>query len=85
VRYEVDDCRPTLRVVRGRDDARRLVQEDVVEGLGLDALSVDLDDVVLTDDRVQLTRLTVHEHPPFDDQLVRAASRGDSRAGEKRI
>ena len=50
-RDELDDGRAPVRVARGRDDARRLVQEDVRERLPLDALAVDLDDVARTDQR----------------------------------
>ena len=42
---ERDDGRPPLRVARGRDDAGRLVQEDVRRALLLDPLAVHLDDV----------------------------------------
>ena len=74
-----------MRVVRGRDDACGLVQKDVVERLPLDAPPVDLDDVAVAHDGVQLAGLTVHAHPPFEDQLVRTPTRRDARAGEERI
>jgi len=79
---EVDDRRPALRVARGRDDARRLVQEHVAERLLRDPLTVDLDDVGARDERVQLAGLAVDPDAPRLDQLVGGATRGDTRAGE---
>jgi hypothetical protein len=60
VRHEVDDRRPTLRIVRSRDHARGLVQKHVVQWLHLHAFPVHLYDVVGTDDRVEHAHLTVH-------------------------
>ena len=53
---EVDDGRPALRIARGRDDAGRLVQEDVGEALLRERPAVELDPVVRGDERVQLAR-----------------------------
>ena len=44
---ELDDRPASVRVARGGDDARGLVQEQVRERLPRDALAVDLDDVAL--------------------------------------
>ncbi len=85
VRYEIDHCRAAFRVVRGSDDAGRLVQEHVAEGLSFYPLPVDLDGVVLADGRVQLPGLSVHLHTPFEDQFVGTSSRGDARAREECI
>ena len=71
--------------LRGRDDAGRLVQQDVRERLRRDALAVDLDDVPRADDRVELARLAVDPHAPVADQLVRPPPRRDTGAGEKRV
>ena len=82
-RHELDDRRPPLRVARRRDDAGRLVQQDVRERLALDAVAVDLDDVVLPDRPCSsspgspLTRTR-----PCADQLVRPPSRRDAGARE---
>ena len=84
-RDELDDGRSPVGVARGRDDAGRLVQEDVRERLARDALAVDLDDVPPPHDGVQLARLPVHAHAPLADELVRAPARGDSCAGEVRV
>ena len=51
---ELDDRRPALWVARGRDDARRLVQEHVREPLLRDGLAVDEHDRAGLDERVQL-------------------------------
>ena len=53
---EIDDRRPALRVARRRDDAERLVEQDVGELLLPDPVAVDLDDVPRRDERVQLAR-----------------------------
>jgi hypothetical protein len=81
---EVDDGRTAVRIARGRDDAGRLVQEDVGEPLRRDGRAVDLDAVGVLDERVQLPGLAVDGHPTRLDQLVRAPPRGDARAGEVR-
>ena len=84
-RDEPDDGRATVRVARGRHDAGRLVQEDVREGLPLDALAVDLDDVPRPDVRVQLPGSPVHADAPRADELVGPPARGDARPGEERV
>ena len=70
-RHELDDGPPPVRIARCRDDAGRLVQEDVRERLAHDAVAVDLDDVVLPHHGVQLTRLPVHSNAAVADELVR--------------
>ncbi len=50
---ELDDRGPPVRVARGRDDSRRLVQEDVRERLRQEEPPVEVDDVALLDERVQ--------------------------------
>ena len=84
-RHEVDDGPPSVRIARCRDDARRLVQEDVRERLTLDADAVDLDEVALADDGVQLARLAVHAHAPLADQDVGSPPRGDTGAREESV
>ena len=79
---EVDDGSPPLWVARGRDHARRLVQEDVGERLQLDGAAVELDPVALRHEGVQLTRPAVDGDAARLDQLVGAAPRGDPGAGE---
>ena len=79
---EVDDGRPPLRVARGRDDAERLVQQDVASSCFPTALAVDLDDVARRHERVQLARLAVDGHAAGLDQLVRRPARGDPGPGE---
>ena len=83
--HELDDGPPSLRVLRGRDDAGRLVQQDVRERLRGDALPVDLDDIPRSDDGVELAALAVHHHAACRDQLVRPPPRRDARPGEERI
>jgi hypothetical protein len=79
---EIDDCRPSLRIARGGDDSRGLVEKYVGKALRGDRVPVDLDSVGLLDERVQLTRLAVHRYPAGLDQLVCTATRRDARAGE---
>jgi aminopeptidase len=81
-RHEVDDRLPSVRIAGGCDNTCRLVEEDVREPLRCDALAVHLDDVPLSNDRVQLARLAVDAHSPFLDQLVRTAPRSDPGARE---
>jgi hypothetical protein len=80
-RHEVDDRRPALRVASRRDDAGRLVEQEVRERLPLDLHAVDGDDVSGADDRAELARPAVHRHPPGPDELVGAPPRGDARPG----
>jgi hypothetical protein len=68
-----DDGRPPLRVARGRDRARRLVQQHVGETLRYELLAVEADDVGGGDEGVQLPGLAVHGDAPGLDQLVGAA------------
>jgi hypothetical protein len=77
---EVDHRRPALRVARGRDHARRLVQEHVGEPLLRDGPPVDLDHVARCDEGVQLPGLAVDRHPSGLDQLVGGATGGHARA-----
>ena len=56
---EADDGRPPVRVARGRDDARRLVQEHVGEPLRRERPPVELDPAARLDERVQLPGLAV--------------------------
>ena len=79
---EVDDRRAALRVARRRDDAERLVEQDVRELLLADAVAVDLDDVPGGDEGVELTALTVDRDPARLDQLVCGAAGGDAGARE---
>ena len=81
-RHELDDGRPTLRVARGGDDARRLVQQDVRELLLRDTRPVHLDHVARLDERVQLPGRAVDGDAAGLDQLVGLPPRGD--AGETR-
>jgi hypothetical protein len=67
---EVDDGSAALGVARGRDRARRLVQEHVGQGLELDTVAVELDAVAALDEGVQLPGLAVDGHPARLDQLV---------------
>ena len=53
--------------------------------LGLDRLAVDLDSVAALDERVQLSRRSVHLHATRLDQLVRTPARGDAGAREVRV
>ena len=69
-RDELDDGRPAARVVGRRDDARRLVQQEVREALLGDRPPVDLDAVVARHERVQLARFAVDAHAAGLDQLV---------------
>ncbi len=82
---EPGDGRATVWVARGRHDAGRLVQEDVGEGLPLDALAVDLDDVPSPDVRVQLARLPVDADATRTDELVGPPARDDTRPGQERV
>jgi hypothetical protein len=61
------------------------VEQDVCERLSLDLASVDLDDVVAADDRVQLARPAVHHHSAGEDELVRTAARGDACARQEGV
>ena len=79
---EAHDGRPSLRVAGGRDDARRLVQEDVRERLRGDLGAVDLDAVCALHERRQARHLAVHGHAACADQLLGATARGDARPGE---
>ena len=79
---EVDDGRASLRVARRRDDAGRLVQEDVGELLRRDAAPVDLDHIPSPNEVVQLAAASVDRDAPGLDQLVGAAARGDPGTGE---
>ena len=83
--HELDDGRPPLRVTRGRDDARRLVQEDVAQPLPRDLLPVHRDAVVRAHHGVELPGLAVDGDATGLDQLVGTAARGDSGPGEKRV
>ena len=82
LRYEIEDCPPSLGVARRRHDTGRLVQEHVREPLPFDPPPVHLDDVVRADDRVQLALHAVDPDTSGEDQLVGSAARGDARAGE---
>jgi hypothetical protein len=61
------------------------VQEDVGERLAPHAPTVHLDDVVLADDGVQLSRGTVDADAPGADQLVGPTPGRDARAGEEGV
>ena len=71
-RDQVDDGRAALRVRRGGDDARRLVEQVVHQpGLHADLGTVDLDHVGLGIDPATEDRpLAVHPHAPPLDQLL---------------
>jgi hypothetical protein len=71
---ELDDGGAAPRVVSGRHDAGRLVQEHVGERLELDRPAVDLDAVSGGDEGVELPGLAVDEHPAGLDQLVGLAA-----------
>jgi len=77
-RHEVDDRAASLRIAGGRDHAHGLVKQDVRERLALHLATVDLDDVVLADDRVQLSGPPVHRHAACKDDLVGTATGGDA-------
>ena len=70
------------RIARRRDDAERLVEQDVRQLLLADPLAVDLDDVARGDEGVQLPAPAVDGDPARLDQLVGRAARGDAGAGE---
>ena len=82
---EVDDGRAAVGVVRGRDDARGLV-EDVDRALvlgGADRLAVDRDRVAAVDvARRVADDLAADGHAPVEDQLLGGAARGDPGVGE---
>ena len=80
VRDELDDRGPALRILRGRDDAGGLVQEDVGERLEAHALAVHLDHVPALDERREPGDLAVHGHAPGLDQLVGPTAGSDSGA-----
>jgi hypothetical protein len=61
---ELDDRGPPVRIARGRDDSRRLVQEDVRERLRDEEPSVEVDHVALLDKRVQPRIHAVDAHRP---------------------
>ena len=84
-RDELDDRGSPLRVARGGDDARRLVEEQMRELLLHDLAAVDLDAVGRLHERVELPRLAVDQHAARLDQVVGLAARGDSGPGEKRV
>ena len=79
---EVDDRRSALRVARGRDDAERLVEQDVGQLLLADRLAVDLDDVPRGDEGVQLAALAVDRDAARLDQLVGGPAGRDAGARE---
>ena len=81
VRDELHDRRTALRIVRGRDDARGLVQQDVGQRLEPHSLAVHLDDVAALDEGREPCGLAVHGHAPGLDQLVGPAARGNACAG----
>ena len=56
--------RPPVRVAGGRDDAGRLVQQDVGELLRRERAAVELDPVARRDERVELAGLAVHRTRP---------------------
>ena len=81
--HELHDRRPALRVVRGRDDAGRLVERVHRVGLGRHRPAVEADVAV----RVHVARRIrdrrpVHGHPPVGDQPLGGAAGGDPRMGE---
>jgi len=80
---EVDDRRAAVWIARCRDHARRFVEKNVGERLRRDPLSVDLDDVSRSDDRVQLSGLAVHAHATGKNQLVSAAPRRNTGPSEE--
>jgi hypothetical protein len=82
---EVDDGRPAVRVARGRDDARGLVQQDVCRLLRPDADAVHLHHVPPAHVRIQLPGSAVDSDAPGLDQLVGAPARGDPGAREIRV
>ena len=59
---EVDDRRTAVWIARCRNHARRFMEKNVGERLRRDSLSVYLDYVSRSDDRVQLSALAVHTH-----------------------
>src|SRR5579884_236059 len=79
---ETDDGRPTAGVARRRDDAGRLVEQHVGERLQLEWLAVELDAVARADEGVQAAGLAVDGDATGLDQLVGAAARGGTGAGE---
>ena len=85
VRHELDDRRSALRIVRGRDDACGLVQQQVRELLLRDLATVDLDAVGRLHEGVELPRLAVDEHAAGFDQVVGLAPRRHSGPCEIRV
>ena len=71
---ELDDGGAAVRVARGRDHSRRLVQQHVGEWLRLDRPAVHLHPVARFHERIQLPGLAVDCHPAGLDQLVGAAA-----------
>ena len=82
---ELDDRGSPARVTGGGDRPARLVEEHVAQGLLAELAPIDAHDVRLLDERVELTRPSVHRHPSGFDQLVGAASGRDTGAGEEGV
>ena len=82
--HEVDDGRAALRVARGGDDARRLVEQVVDEaGLHPDLGAVDLDDVDLrVDPSPEHGDLAVHPHPAGVDQVLAHPAAAEAGLGQ---
>jgi len=73
---ELDHRRPPLRIARGRDDARRLVDRvhDAPDRVGADPPAVDRDVVVRVDAAGRVEhRLTADPDAPGPDDLLRRA------------
>ena len=85
VRHERDDRRPTLRIARRRDHARRLVEQHIGEALLGNSAPVDLDDIAGQDERVQLAQSAVDPDTAGLDQLVRRSSGRNTGASEIRV
>ena len=79
---EPDDRGPPVRVARGRDDARRLVQEDVRKRLRQEEPPVEVDDVAFLDVGAEAGGDAVDADAAALDELVRAPPGGDPGARE---
>jgi hypothetical protein len=79
---ETDHGRPALGIARRRDDAGRLVQEDVRERLRRDLGAVHLDHVLPLHEGGEPGNFTVHRDTPGAYELLCSAARGDSGPGE---
>ena len=82
---ELDDGRPAVRVARGRDHARGLVQEHVGELLPATGSPSTSTSSPGSTNVFSSPRLAVDLHPARLDQLVGLAARGDAGAGEEGV